>query len=90
MLDMFSLVTRSLRSMVREKRIQVTQNDHYRIGGAEYVSSDVFEPFHYTALGHLHQAHFVGNELTIRYSGSPLKYSISEENHQKGYLIVQS
>ncbi|ARF13325.1 exonuclease SbcCD subunit D [Sporosarcina ureae] len=57
------------------------------IGGAEYISSDVFEPFHYTALGHLHQAHFVGNE-TIRYSGSPLKYSISEENHQKGYLIV--
>ncbi|PIC77674.1 exonuclease sbcCD subunit D [Sporosarcina sp. P19] len=58
------------------------------IGGAEYVSSDLFEPFHYTALGHLHQAHFVGNE-TIRYSGSPLKYSISEENHQKGYLIVE-
>lgn len=58
------------------------------IGGAEYVSSDLFEPFHYTALGHLHQAHFVGNE-TIRYAGSPLKYSISEENHQKGYLIVE-
>lgn len=58
------------------------------IGGAEYVSSDLFKPFHYTALGHLHQAHFVGNE-TIRYSGSPLKYSISEQNHQKGYLIVE-
>lgn len=57
------------------------------IGGAEYVSSNLFEPFHYTALGHLHRAHFVGNE-TIRYSGSPLKYSISEENHQKGYLII--
>ncbi|WP_194841178.1 exonuclease SbcCD subunit D, partial [Sporosarcina cascadiensis] len=42
---------------------------------------------HYTALGHLHRAHWVGSE-TIRYSGSPLKYSISEENHQKGYLIV--
>ncbi|WP_301109181.1 exonuclease SbcCD subunit D [Sporosarcina sp.] len=57
------------------------------IGGAEYVSSDLFSPFHYTALGHLHRAHYVGSE-TIRYSGSPLKYSISEENHQKGYLIV--
>lgn len=57
------------------------------IGGAEYVSSNLFGPFHYTALGHLHRAHFVGNE-TIRYSGSPLKYSISEENHQKGYLII--
>ncbi|WP_153730939.1 exonuclease SbcCD subunit D [Sporosarcina obsidiansis] len=57
------------------------------IGGAEYVSSDLFDPFHYTALGHLHRAHFVGTE-TIRYSGSPLKYSIAEEHHEKGYLIV--
>lgn len=58
------------------------------IGGAEYVSAAHFKQFHYTALGHLHRAHYVGNE-TIRYAGSPLKYSISEENHHKGYDIVQ-
>lgn len=58
------------------------------VGGAEHVHAEYFQPFHYTALGHLHQAHFVGNE-TIRYAGSPLKYSISEENHRKGYLIVE-
>ncbi|WP_411954586.1 exonuclease SbcCD subunit D [Alkalibacillus sp. S2W] len=57
------------------------------IGGAEHVDASLFEMFDYTALGHLHQAHFVGQE-SIRYSGSPLKYSISEENHQKGYLVV--
>ncbi|BCG58101.1 exonuclease SbcCD subunit D [Paenibacillus sp. URB8-2] len=57
------------------------------IGGAEHVSSEYFNGFHYTALGHLHQAHYVGNE-TVRYAGSPLKYSISEETHNKGYLIV--
>ncbi|OMD42675.1 exonuclease SbcCD subunit D [Paenibacillus odorifer] len=57
------------------------------IGGAEHVSSEYFDGFHYTALGHLHQAHHVGNE-TVRYAGSPLKYSISEEKHNKGYLIV--
>lgn len=57
------------------------------IGGAEYVASDLFRTFNYTALGHLHQAHFVGDE-TIRYSGSPMKYSISEERHQKGFLVV--
>lgn len=57
------------------------------IGGAEYVSAQLFEGFHYTALGHLHQAHYVGNE-TIRYAGSPMKYSISEERHQKGFYIV--
>ncbi|MFC4322866.1 exonuclease SbcCD subunit D [Litchfieldia salsa] len=58
------------------------------IGGAEHVNAGFFKDFHYTALGHLHQAHFVLNE-SIRYSGSPLKYSISEENHKKGFLIVE-
>ncbi len=58
------------------------------IGGAEYVSSERFKAFHYTALGHLHQAHHIGDE-TIRYSGSLLKYSLSEQHHQKGYLVVE-
>lgn len=58
------------------------------IGGSEYVEAGVFEPFHYTALGHLHQAHYVLNER-IQYAGSLLKYSISEENHKKGFLIVE-
>ncbi|NHN29190.1 exonuclease SbcCD subunit D [Paenibacillus agricola] len=58
------------------------------IGGAEYVQAGYFAPFHYTALGHLHQAHYVGAEK-IRYAGSPLKYSISEEHHNKGYLMVE-
>jgi exonuclease SbcD len=57
------------------------------IGGAEHVSAGHFGPFHYTALGHLHQARYIKNE-TIRYAGSPLKYSISEEHHRKGYLAV--
>lgn len=57
------------------------------IGGSEYVSAELFKSFHYTALGHLHKAHYVLNE-TIRYSGSPLKYSSSEANHEKGFLIV--
>ncbi|WP_077325207.1 exonuclease SbcCD subunit D [Virgibacillus siamensis] len=58
------------------------------IGGAEYVDAHLFEPFHYTALGHLHQAHHVLNG-TIRYSGSLLKYSISEAHHKKGFHIVE-
>ncbi|AJY77853.1 exonuclease SbcCD subunit D [Paenibacillus beijingensis] len=58
------------------------------VGGAEHVHAEYFKPFHYTALGHLHQAHYVAQE-TVRYAGSPLKYSISEENHRKGYLIVE-
>ncbi len=57
------------------------------IGGAEYVAAHLFTQFDYTALGHLHQAHYVHNEK-IRYSGSPMKYSISEERHAKGFFIV--
>lgn len=58
------------------------------IGGAEHVSAQHFSAFHYTALGHLHRAHKVLNE-NIRYAGSPLKYSISEETHEKGFYIVE-
>lgn len=58
------------------------------MGGAEFVNANLFSSFNYTALGHLHRSHFVKEE-TIRYSGSILKYSISEENHQKGFYIVE-
>ncbi|MEK4701229.1 exonuclease SbcCD subunit D [Solibacillus sp. FSL R7-0668] len=58
------------------------------IGGTECINSALFEPFCYTALGHLHQAHFVANE-TIQYSGSPLKYSESEVTHKKGFLMLE-
>ena len=57
------------------------------IGGAEFVHADYFREFHYSALGHLHQAHFVLQD-NIRYAGSPLKYSISEQHHEKGFYII--
>ncbi|MGE7929985.1 exonuclease SbcCD subunit D [Lysinibacillus xylanilyticus] len=58
------------------------------IGGSDCVNAALFKPFNYTALGHLHKAHFVLNE-TIRYAGSPLKYSLSEHLHEKGFLIIE-
>lgn len=58
------------------------------IGGAEHVRAEYFRAFHYTALGHLHQAHYVLQD-NIRYAGSPLKYSISEEHHNKGFYVVE-
>lgn len=57
------------------------------IGGSECVSARYFEPFHYTALGHLHRAHYVLQEK-IRYSGSLLKFSSSEATHEKGFLVI--
>lgn len=71
-----------------EEQINTDESERpISIGGSECVDSALFNRFNYTALGHLHQAHFVEHEK-IRYSGSPLKYSVSEENHKKGFLMV--
>ncbi|WP_293265175.1 exonuclease SbcCD subunit D [Neptunomonas sp.] len=57
------------------------------IGGAERVSYKHFAPFDYVALGHLHGRQYKGAN-TIRYSGSILKYSFSEEKQIKSVTLV--
>ena len=57
------------------------------VGGAELVSCEHFSSFNYTALGHLHKRQAMGKQ-NVRYSGSLLKYSISEANQSKGYVVV--
>lgn len=57
------------------------------MGGADRVDWKIFEPFCYTALGHLHQPQHKGHE-SIRYSGSLLKYSFSEQHHNKSLTLV--
>lgn len=58
------------------------------VGGSGMISAGVFAPFNYTALGHLHNCQTAGNS-SIRYSGSLLKYSFAEANHNKGVTIVE-
>ncbi len=58
------------------------------IGGADRVSVDPFKTFDYVALGHLHNPQHK-SETHIRYSGSILKYSFSEQHHQKGVTLVE-
>lgn len=58
------------------------------LGGVESVSSRLFECFDYTALGHIHGPQRVGSD-SIRYSGSLLKYSFSEEFHKKSVVYVE-
>jgi exonuclease SbcD len=58
------------------------------VGGSGAVDPRAFAAFHYTALGHLHRPQSVGRE-TVRYSGSPLKYSLSEVDHAKSVSIVE-
>lgn len=58
------------------------------VGGMDQVSTAAFEPFDYVALGHLHAPQSRSQE-TIRYSGSPLKYSFSETGQKKSLTLVQ-
>ncbi|MRG88320.1 exonuclease SbcCD subunit D [Salinibacillus xinjiangensis] len=57
------------------------------IGGTPYVEAELFKPFTYTALGHLHQPQKVKYDH-IRYSGSIFKYSFSEVNHKKSFTVL--
>ncbi len=57
------------------------------IGGADRVNFEPFEVFDYVALGHLHSPQHKAREH-IRYSGSILKYSFSEQYQKKGVTLV--
>lgn len=62
-------------------------SEELSVGGMDNVDGEVFAPFDYVALGHLHGAQKVGRE-TVRYCGTPLKYSFSEVSHKKAAVIV--
>lgn len=57
------------------------------VGMIEQISYKVFDQFDYVALGHLHCPQHIGKE-TIRYAGSPLRYSIDEIAQEKSFTIV--
>ncbi|WP_456846418.1 exonuclease SbcCD subunit D [Cellulomonas sp. P5_C6] len=61
-----------------------------RVGGVDQVPAGVFEGADYVALGHLHGPQgLTGPEgTTLRYSGSPLAYSFSEQHHAKSTVLV--
>lgn len=62
-------------------------SERVSIGGADNIDAYVFEPFDYAALGHLHGKQSAGRE-TVRYCGTPLKYSFSEVSHRKSVTVV--
>lgn len=66
---------------------QISDSEEHQIGGSDAVDARLFDAFDYVALGHLHGPQRVLRD-TVRYAGSPLKYSFSEVNHQKGVLMV--
>lgn len=57
------------------------------IGGLGSVPLSLFTGFDYSALGHLHGRQKLSE--TVRYSGSPLAYSFSEVNQNKGAWLLE-
>jgi exonuclease SbcD len=56
------------------------------VGGVSHVPVSVFDGVDYVALGHLHGRQRLTE--SVRYSGSPLAYSFSEERHRKGSWLI--
>lgn len=63
------------------------ESEERSVGGVDQIPAPLFAAFDYVALGHLHGPQSVGRP-TLRYSGSPLKYSFSECGHEKSVTLV--
>lgn len=57
------------------------------VGGLDAVAPELMDAFDYVALGHLHRKNALQHPK-MKYSGSPVKFSVSEANDQKGVWIV--
>ncbi|WP_147107674.1 exonuclease SbcCD subunit D [Nesterenkonia populi] len=64
--------------------------DHHEetVGGLSVVPLEVFDGFDYTALGHLHGRQALTD--AVRYSGSPLRFSFSEAEQEKGAWVYDT
>lgn len=64
------------------------ESEEINVGGLDEISAETFADFDYVALGHIHSPQKIGRE-TIRYCGTPLKYSFSETEQTKSVTIVE-
>lgn len=58
------------------------------VGGLDEIDASIFDSFDYVALGHLHGPQQIVRP-TVRYAGSPLKYSFSEVHQKKSVTVVE-
>ena len=67
---------------------KISESEEHSVGGTDNVDASAFAGFDYVALGHLHGPQPIERE-TVRYSGTPLKYSFSEAQHEKSVTVVE-
>ena len=65
-----------------------SESEELSVGGSDNVDVSAFDGFDYVALGHIHGPQKMSRE-TVRYCGTPLKYSFSEANHKKSVTVVE-
>lgn len=65
-----------------------TESEEVSVGGMDNVDARVFEDFDYVALGHIHRSQSCERE-TVRYCGTPLKYSFSEAKDKKTVTVLE-
>lgn len=67
-----------------------SESERKFVGGVENIFVENFVEYNYTALGHLHKPqNMKKTDFVVRYSGSPLKYSFDEANHDKGITLAE-
>lgn len=65
------------------------QCDSESVGTLDPIYVDLLDDFDYVALGHLHMPQEIERK-TVRYSGTPLKYSFSEAEDEKSVVIIDT
>lgn len=66
---------------------ELSDSEDFAVGTLDSMDASLFDAFDYVALGHLHKAQKVKRE-SLRYSGSIMKYSLSEANHKKSIVVL--
>ena len=59
------------------------------VGGIDNAGVELFAAFDYTALGHIHRPQDIGGSKALRYSGTPLKYSLAEIDQEKSVTVLE-
>ena len=62
--------------------------EELQVGDLDQIPAELFEKFDYAALGHIHSPQKVERD-TVRYCGSPLKYSFSEAGQEKTITVIK-
>lgn len=66
---------------------QLAGSEDLSVGGLDSVDAALFDVFDYVAMGHIHRPQTILRD-TVRYAGSPLKYSFDEAEHHKSLTLV--